>query len=260
MSKSSVETYGSWAVVAGASEGLGAAFAQALARRGHNLILIARRAEVLEAEADRLRKTGVEVRTLSLDLGNPDFVAKLLAELEGRELGVAVFNAAYSYMAPFLSRPVSEPLKVAAVNVQGPLLFAHALLPQMVERKRGALILMSSLSGFQGSPFLAAYSASKAFNTTLAEALWGEMEEHGVHVLASAAGAIRTPGYAATLAKEAPGTMDPDAVAEETLRALGKGPLVVPGTFNKFASVILRRLLPRSLVVRIMRNSIAGLQ
>jgi short-subunit dehydrogenase len=86
------------------------------------------------------------------------------------------------------------------------------------------------------------------------------MEQHGIHVLASAAGAIRTPGYAATLAKEPPGTMDPDAVAEETLRALGKGPLVVPGTFNKLASFILRRLLPRGLVVRIMRNSVAGLQ
>lgn len=255
-----VEQYGKWAVVAGASEGLGAAFAQALAKRGFHLILIARRAEVLAAEADRLRQTGVEVRTLALDLGNPGFVDALLAELEGRELGIAVYNAAYSYMAPFLREPASEAMKVADVNVRGPLLFAHALLPRMVERKRGGLILMSSLAGFQGSPFLAAYSASKAFNTTLAEALWGEMEQQGVHVLASAAGAIRTPGYAATLAKEAPGTMDPDAVAEETLRALGRGPLVVPGTFNKVASFILRRLLPRSVVVRIMRNSVAGLQ
>ena len=100
-----VEQYGKWAVVAGASEGLGAAFAQALAKRGFHLILIARRAEVLAAEAERLRQTGVEVRTLALDLGNPGFVDALLAELEGRELGIAVYNAAYSYMAPFLREP-----------------------------------------------------------------------------------------------------------------------------------------------------------
>jgi len=254
------EAYGPWAVVAGASEGLGAAFAEALARRGCQLILIARRGELLDALATRLRAAhGVEVRTLAVDLAGDDWIAPLQALASELAIGVAVYNAAYSFVGPLLERSLADAERVVDVNVEGPLRFAYALVPAMLARKRGALVLMSSLAGFQGSPRLAAYAASKAFITVLAESLWAECRPHGVHVLASCAGAIRTPGYLATAKGDAPGTLDPADVAERTLAAIGRGPVVVPGAVNKLARFFLGRLLTRRAAVGVMAKSTADL-
>lgn len=253
--------YGPWAVVAGASEGLGAAFAEALAAQGLHLILLARRADLLEAFAQRLRAArGVEVRTLACDLGDAAFTDRLGEELAGREVGVAVYNAAYSFLAPLLARPLEESLRVVDVNIRGTLRFVHAVVPPMVARRRGALVLMSSVAGFQGVPRLAAYSSSKAFLTTLAEGLWAELGPQGVDVVACCAGAIRTPGYAQALRKEAPGTLDAAEVAEAALRALGSGPVVVPGAVNKLATFFLRRLATRRRAISILGGSVAGLE
>jgi uncharacterized protein len=253
--------YGRWAVVAGASEGLGAAFAESLASRGLSLVLLARRAERLEELASRLRSTrGVEVRTLACDLADPGFAGPLAAATADVEVGVAVHNAGYSFVAPLLERPLADALRVVDVNVRAPLVLLHTLVPSMVERGRGAVVLMSSLAGFQGSPRLAAYAASKAFNTILAESLWAELAPRGVDVVASCAGAIRTPGYARTLQREAPGTLDASEVAERTLAALGRGPVVIPGVTNTLASQLLRRLLSRKAAIGIMGKSVKGLE
>jgi short-subunit dehydrogenase len=255
-----VERYGRWAVVAGASEGLGAAFAEALAARGLNLVLVARRADALEQVAARLRESAsVEVRPLALDVADPAFgehVARATADLD---VGVAVHNAAYSFVAPLFERPLADALRVVDVNVRGPLVLLHALVPGMIARGRGAVVLMSSLAGFQGAPTLAAYAASKAFNTILGESLWAELAPKGIDVVACCAGAIRTPGYARALKKEAPGTLDASEVAAQTLDALGHGPVVIPGATNRIASHFLRRLLSRRGAIGIMARSVSGL-
>ncbi|HEY1693359.1 MAG TPA: SDR family NAD(P)-dependent oxidoreductase [Polyangiaceae bacterium] len=254
------ERYGAWAVVAGASEGLGAAFAEALAARGLGLVLLARRGEVLEALATRLREAhGVEVRPVACDLADASFVDRVAVATRDLEVGTVVYNAAFSFVAPLLERPLADALRVVDVNVRGPLLLLHALAPAMVARGRGAVVLMSSLAGFQGSPRLAAYAASKAFTTVLGESLWAELAPAGVDVVASCAGAIRTPGYARTLQKEAPGTLDASEVAERTLEALGHGPLIIPGATNRFASHLLRRLLSRRSAIGIMGKSVKDL-
>jgi short-subunit dehydrogenase len=240
------DRYGRWAVVAGASEGLGAAFAEALAAHRVSLVLLARRAELLETLASTLRAAhGVEG------------LSRATADVE---VGVAVYNAAYSFVAPLFERPLSDALRVVDVNVRAPLVFLHTLVPPMIGRGRGAVVLMSSLAGFQGSPKLAAYAASKAFNTILGESLWAELRPKGVDVVVSCAGAIRTPGYAKALAKEAPGTLDASEVAERTLAALGHGPVVTPGATNKLASQLLRRLLSRRSAIGIMGKSVSGLE
>ncbi|MFL5844033.1 MAG: SDR family NAD(P)-dependent oxidoreductase [Solirubrobacteraceae bacterium] len=241
-------------MVAGASEGLGAAFVDALAARGVNVVAVARREEPLDALAARIDR--VEVRTLALDLADPAFPEALATATVGLEIGLGVYNAAFSFVAPLLSRPPADALRVVDVNVRGPLLFAHALAPAMVARGRGGLVLMSSLAGNQGSPGLAAYAASKAFTTSLAESLWGELEPSGVDVVGCLAGAIRTPGYAGASSGDAPGTLDPGQVAEAALGALGKGPVVVPGATNRVATFAMRRVLPRRAAVAIMRRSI----
>ncbi|HVP62705.1 MAG TPA: SDR family NAD(P)-dependent oxidoreductase [Myxococcaceae bacterium] len=256
-----VERYGRWAVVAGASEGLGAAFAEALAVRGMSLVLVARRAEVLAAlAADLHARHGVEVRTLACDLADAASFTQLGETCTDLEVGVAVYNAASSFVGPLLERPLEDALRVVDVNIRGPLRLVHTLGPAMVARGRGALVLMSSLAGFQGSPRLAAYAASKAFLTVLGESLWAELAPKGVDVLASCAGAIRTPGYAKALKKEAPGTLDAADVVEQTLAALGRMPLVIPGGVNKVASFVLRRLAPRATAIGIMGRSVSDLE
>jgi short-subunit dehydrogenase len=202
----------------------------------------------------------VEVRTLCADLADPGFGASLAAATGDVEIGTGVYNAAFSFVAPLLSRPPEDAMRVVDVNVRGPLLFVHQLAPAMVRRGRGSLVLMSSLAGNQGTPRLSAYAASKAFTTTLAESLWAELKPDGIDVLACCAGAIRTPGYASVLTGEAPGTLDPAAVAEAALRALGRGPVVTPGATNKLASFAMRRLLPRRSAVAIMGRSLDGLE
>jgi short-subunit dehydrogenase len=250
--------YGPWGVIAGASEGLGAAFAEALAARGLHLVLLARRADLLNELAEKLRAShGVTVRPVACDLANLAFAQDLAAAIEGLDVGVAVYNAAYSFVARLFDRPLADALRVVDVNIRGPLVFLHALVPPMIARRRGAVVLMSSLAGFQGSPKLAAYAASKAFNTILGESLWAELAPEGIDLVVSAAGAIRTPNYAKALQKEAPGILDASEIAERTLDALGRGPVVIPGATNKLASALLRRLLPRKSAIGIMGKSVS---
>ncbi len=246
--------YGPWAVVAGASEGLGAAFTQALADRGVNLLLLARRAELLETVAAPLR-TKVEVRTVAIDLARPDLATALEDLTANLDIGLGIYNAAFAPVGDLAQRPLDDLLRVVDVNVRAPLIFARTLAPKLIARGQGGLILMSSLAGYQGAPRIATYAASKAFNIVLGEGLWHELKPHGVDVLVSTAGAIRTPGYAAAAQGDAPGTLDARNVAEQTLAALGNGPTVIPGTTNRIARFVLGRLLPRRTAIGIFARS-----
>ena len=257
MPSSFATKYGPWAVVAGASEGLGAAFAAAIAARGVNLVLLARRGEVLAAVAEDLRgRFGVEVRTEACDMARPDLADALAALTADIEVGLGVYNAAFATMGDLHERPMDDLMRVVDVNVRAPMIFARTLAPAMVARGRGGLVLMSSLAGFQGAPNIAAYAASKAFNTTLGESLWSELQPLGVDVTVCCAGAIRTPGYAAAAAgADAPGTLDASRVAEDALNGLGRAPMVVPGATNKFARFLLGRLLSRRAAIGLMAQN-----
>ena len=218
-----------------------------------NLLLLARRADVLGEVARRIRGgRGVEVRSLPIDVADPGVASALVDAASDLEIGVLVYNAAYSPIGNFLDVPQEELLQVVDVNVRAPIVFIHTLVPAMLGRRRGAVVLMSSLAGLQGSPRIATYAASKAFNTILAEGLWGELNQNGIDVLASCAGAIRTPGYADTSTREAPGTLNPADVVQHTLASLGRGPRVVPGLVNRLASFATGRVLPRRVAVRLM--------
>jgi short-subunit dehydrogenase len=248
--------YGSWALVAGASEGLGAAYAKALAGRGMNLVLAARRIAPLESLAQDLRgRFGVEVRPISGDLAEATFLERLGRELSALEVGVLVYNAAYAPVGDFAEADPADLMRVVDVNVRAPVALLGAVLPRMAARGRGAVVLMSSLAGDQGSPRLAAYAASKAFNRVLAEGLWRELRGGGIDALACCAGAVRTPGYANASGKEAPGTLDPEFVAERTLRALGRGPLAIPGLLNLVAFWLTGRVLSKRAAIGIMARS-----
>jgi uncharacterized protein len=254
------EKYGPYAVVVGGSYGLGAAFAEGIARRGVNLILLARDEARLTATAERLRqKHAIDVTAFAVDVADYESVKKQLIALN-LDIGLLVYDAAYAPIGLFETVTEEQLDRATAVNVKAPLLLAKLLSAPMIERGRGGIILMSSLAGSQGSPKLAAYAATKSFNAVLAEGLWAELRPHGVDVLACLAGAIRTPGYQeADSGKSAPGTLDAKDVAEQTLNALGRGPIIIPGAVNKLARFVLTRLLSRRAAIAIMSSNTKGL-
>jgi short-subunit dehydrogenase len=247
---------GPWAWIAGASEGLGSAFAEVLAERGYDLVLFARRAPLLEEIAERLRREhGHEVVPVALDLARDDLVARLRAHLDARPVDLAVYNAAYAPLGPFLDQDCADLERALQVNATGLLRWCHTLGGAMARQGRGGLLLMSSLAGNQGSHDLATYAGTKGFINVFGESLYSEFAPLGVDVLVCCAGAIRTPGLAAVTSKEAPGTLDARTVAEQSLDRLERGPRFVPGWINAFAALLLGRWLPRRWAVDLMRRA-----
>lgn len=246
--------YGPCALIAGASEGIGAAFARELARRGLDLVLVARRPEPLDALAREIAGfASVRVRCLPLDLARADASAEMLRALAEDDVGLVVYNAALAPGGPFLELPLERQLAALDVNTRGPLALAHGFGRRMASRGRGGIVLMSSLTAFQGSPFVTTYGATKSFLLSLAEGLWYELAPQGVDVLCVLAGATRTPSYLRQRAQGgAPGELEPDQVAREALAKLGREPSMIPGRFNRFASQLLRRVLPRRTAIRMM--------
>ena len=258
------DRFGPTALVVGGSEGLGAAWAESLASSGLDLVLVARRADVLGAFADQLRRRhGVSVDAIAGDLREPDWLEDDTPSslASRRDIGFVVVNAASSPAGPFVSTSLDALEETVHVNCLGALSVARALLPGMVERGKGGLVLMSSLAGMQGSPGLVAYSATKSYLRVLAEGLWHEVRPAGVEVIACVAGAVATPGYATSTSSRAPGTMAPEAVVKATLAAIGRTPVVVPGKFNSVASAVMSRAMSRRVAIEIMAraNKAAGL-
>lgn len=248
--------YGRWAVVAGAGEGLGAAFATELARRGMNVLLIARREHQIADLADEIQpKYGVVARCLARDLGRKETIEEVTAMLVDEDVGVLVYNAAHIPLGSFLDLDIADVEQAVAVNVSGPISLVHALAPGMRERSRGAIVLMSSLAGLQGSPGFVAYSSSKAFNIVLGEGLWKELRQNGIDVVTCIAGAVKTPGYANSFSRDSPGIQTPAKVARLTLDALSKGPRFVPGLMNHFSAQVLGRLLPRKAAIALFNRA-----
>lgn len=245
--------YGPWAVVLGASEGLGAAWSRELASRGVDVVLVARRVDKLEELAAELRATGREVRVVSLDLATTDAPDRLLDAVADLDVGLVVYNACYSVIGAFLDMSREDKLRTLDVNARGPLLMADAWAPRLVARGRGGLLLVSSMSAFQGSAMVGVYASTKAFDIVLGETLWEELGPKGVDVLVVAAGATLTPNFeGVTPAAKRAGAypMVPAEVARQGLDALGvHGPTFVPGAMNRVVHGVLSRL-PRRWAVR----------
>jgi short-subunit dehydrogenase len=249
------QKYGSWGLVAGASYGLGNAYSEALAQRGLNLVLLARGQEQLETTADSLKKKySVEVICHAVDLADFEKTKNIITNLNV-PIGLFVYNAAYAPIGLFSTINEEQLSTAVDVNVKTPLLLAKLLSVPMIQRGKGGIVLMSSLTGCQGSPRLQTYAATKAFNAILAEGLWKELKPYGIDVIGCIAGAILTPGYQqAEKYKQAPGILTPEKVVRKTLKALGKKPIIVPGTVNKIAHFIMTRLLSKRASINIINK------
>ncbi len=245
--------YGPWALVAGASEGLGAEFAGQLAARGLNLVLIARREDVLEAVRARLQSDyAIEVRVLALDLAREDLAAVVEQAVGDLEIGLLVYNAALSMIGPYFAVSLEDHLRELAVNCRAPMTLAYTLGLSMLKRKRGGILLMSSLGGAQGSALLVNYTATKAYNRLLAEGLWDELREQGIDVLTCCPPAVSTPGYLASAPRGPMAALTPAVVVSAALAALPGGPVLIPGWTYRLANFLMQRILPRKTTIKLM--------
>ena len=255
------ERYGKWALVAGASEGLGAEFCHQLAARGLAIALVARRPEPLDRLASELERAyGVETRELVFDLARAEHLDELERATAELDLGLLVGNAAWSPIGEFLERSLGEHRTILELNCRAALVLSHVFGQRLVDRGRGGIILMSSLAGLQGTALTAHYSASKAYLRVLAEGLWQELRPCGVDVVACVAGPTDTPTWRAGHPKlvgrcRLPRVQSASEVVAATLRGLGRVPIVTPGFGNSAIHCLLRRVLPTSVAVRLVSRT-----
>jgi len=243
--------YGPWAVIAGGSEGVGAAFADQLADAGLNLVLIARKPGPLEQTAAAARTRGAEVRTVAVDLTDPAAVAEIVAATEDVEVGLLIYNAgANSYGSEFVLGELDRFRAVVDLNITAQLALVHHFGARMRAAGRGGLLLVGSMSGFLGGYHQTVYAGVKAFGRLFAESLWLELREHGVDVLELVLGVTRTPAMErAGLNFDVPGmrVSEPADVAREGLDHLADGPLWIAG--GNAEAVARRNGLDRALLL-----------
>ncbi len=223
--------YGPWALVTGAAQGLGAAFAEAIASRGLNVILVDMQRERVSEQALAVQRNfGVATVAVVADLSRRDFMVALRAETQGLEIGLLVCNAGIGRQGVFLEQDAAAMLMEIDVNCAAPLLLTHGFGREMAARGRGGIIFVSSASALQGSPVFASYAASKAYDLVLGEALWYEMRSQGVNVMSFIPGPTNTPGLRSGHPQLREGVSTakiklPAPTAEAALRALGRGPV-----------------------------------
>ncbi|MHB8874909.1 MAG: SDR family NAD(P)-dependent oxidoreductase [Myxococcaceae bacterium] len=255
------KTYGGAALVTGASAGIGEAFARALAARKMDLVLVARRKDRLEALAKELEAAhGVKTLAIAQDLGEPGAAAAVRAAVEGAGLsvGLLVNNAGFGGFGPFEGQDPARDEAMVDLNCRAPVALTHAFLPGMLERKRGGIVFVASLAGYQPTPYFAVYGATKAFDLMLAEALWAELSPRGIAVLGLSPGLTQTEFQAVAGSGEAaPGgaVATPAEVVETALAALGRQPSVIDGTSNWLLATS-TRFAPRSWVARLAARMI----
>jgi len=239
--------YGPWALVTGASAGLGVCFARQLAAKHLNLVLLARRGDRLESLADDIRaEYEVEVRCIALDLLADDALQQIQAAVAGLEVGLLVNNAGFGFKGDFLTADGDRLRDMVRLNCEVPTLLCHQMLPAMVQRKRGGVINLASAAAYQPTPYMSVYGATKGFDLLLSEALSVEMKSSGVHLLALCPGTTDTEFHAVAGGIATFGGMaDPEHVVLQSLQCLGRKISFLHGLRNRLLCFP-NRLVPRS--------------
>ena len=251
-------------VVTGASSGIGEALARRIARDGRDLVLTARRIDLLERLGQELATAhGIRTTAIASDLARPDGPATLVSELERRDLEVdwLINNAGFGTVGRFDRLPVERELEEIRLNVKAPVDLTGRLLPGMVARGRGVVMNVASMAGFGPIPYNATYAATKAFLLSFSEALAVELSGTGVHVVCVCPGFTRTEFQekAKVDASMLPSFawMSAETVADQAVRAAHRSGVLVNGTMNSLTTVFMR-LAPRSLVARVAASAMRG--
>jgi hypothetical protein len=240
-----VERYGAWAVVTGASSGIGAEFARQLAAEGMNLFLVARREDRLAALAEELeRDHGIETGYVRLDVTAPDAAEALAVATAGLDVGLVVNNSGGGRPGTFVRSTSADQLDITDLNFRAPTAITHAFLDRLRSREHSGIVFVSSIIGYGSAPYIGIYGASKAAIRQFGYALGRELEGDGVDVLVLSPGPTRTELADGLMGDKSDRAMDPARVIREALRGRGRKREVVPGLFNKAMVGTTSRLLP----------------
>jgi short-subunit dehydrogenase len=244
------------ALVTGASSGFGEVFARKLAARGHDVVLVARRRDRLEQLASELsEKIGVGAEVIQADLSQDGEVSPVEERLRAGDIDLLVNNAGFATSGEFVQLPIERELEEIAVNVRAVVRLTHAALGPMIAHRRGGIINVASMAGFQPVPNMATYAATKAFVLHFSEAVHEEVKRHGVVVTALCPGPVKTEFQQVAGVDEArPPSfvwVSVDAVVSTALATLAsRRAIAVPGTFSRLG-VLSVRLMPRFVVRRV---------
>jgi len=250
--------YGPWAVVTGASDGIGRAMALRLAAAGLNLVLVARRNEILdEIAANLAARHRIETRVIAIDLARGDAAEMVATETGDLDVGLLIAAAGFGTSGRFIDAPLDQEWAMLEVNCGAVMMLSHHFGRRFADRGRGGIVLMGSLLGFQGTPYAAHYAATKAYVQSFAEALHWELAPRGVDVIASAPGPVHS-GFAARANMRLDMALTPQDVAQATLDALGHRTTVRPGGLSKVLEGALAPL-PRWARVRVMGRIMRGM-
>lgn len=255
-------TYGPWALVLGASEGIGSAFVEALAERGLNVVLVSRRQALLDQVAQRVeQRFGVQTHTIAMDLFDHTALPTLLKNTSHLEIGFVVNCAGGdSDYGPFLARELDGDERLLFRNCTLLMRVCHHFGNQMAVRGRGGLVTMSSGAALAGAPGLATYAGTKAFDLLFSEALWGELKPKGVDLICVMLADTDTPtlraqmlmrGKLKSLDESPKGATPPEQVAREALQYIGKQPTRIISRKLRVGSRLLG-LLGRNRAVSVM--------
>jgi short-subunit dehydrogenase len=240
--------------VTGASSGIGEAFARALAARGMNLILVAREGERLEILASTLEaEHQIRAIPMAVDLADPNIAETVSAGVQaaGLSVGLLVNNAGYGLFGDFTGQDPSEQNGMIDVNCRAPVALARKFAPEMVARGCGGIIFVASTAAYQPTPYFSVYAATKVFDLFLGEALWAELKQHGVEVLALSPGHVPTEFQARSgdpVTNPPGGVSTPEQIVATALSALGRKPSVISGLRNGAVAALVY-LLPRTVVL-----------
>jgi short-subunit dehydrogenase len=227
-----VERYGPWAIIAGASEGTGACYAEQLAAMGINLVLVSRRAAALDALGQILEdRYDIAFRSLTADLTEPGAGARLVEATADLDIGLYISNAGADGAGnSFFGEPVDRSLRLLRMNAANVLEATHGFGNRFLARGKGGIVIMSSGAGLGGQPWLVMYSATKAFELNFVESLWAELEGRNVDIVGIAAPIMDTPTLRRAtegLGMDYSAAYDPADVCALALASLGKEPLVL---------------------------------
>jgi len=248
------QKYGAWALITGASSGIGQEFTRELAKQGFNLVLVARRQTELDQLSTELKNNfKIQTHVHAANLIDHEAVKTLYDSISHLDIGLIIPSAGVDEMGQFLDKDYTSLEKMITLNVTVPTNIAHIFGRKMVKRKRAGIIFVSSLFAYQGIPHFATYAATKAYILTLGEALTVELREKGIDILTLSPGLTSTPfaeGLKMDLRLLPMIAQKPKQVARTGLRNLGHKMSVVSGLLNKFYAWE-NRLIPRSWPVKL---------
>ncbi|HET8846174.1 MAG TPA: SDR family NAD(P)-dependent oxidoreductase [Ktedonobacteraceae bacterium] len=263
MKRLPTSTFGPWAIITGASSGIGEEFARQLAASGLHLVLVARRLRALEALGSELARTfGIQYRAVGLDLTADDALDMLSEATQNQDIGLVISNAGVMTAGDFLTMDHQALRSDLRLNVQAHMDVMHHFGQRLAQRGRGGLLLVASTAALQGVPFAAEYAAAKAYVLTLGEALHVEFQKVGVHVTVLSPGATDTPMIVASGFDPARMPLKPMATRQcvaEGLAALSANrAALIPGRLNRIMAAMMPRPLATGMYGRMMRQTIAG--